>query len=57
MESMGHIIRFLITLAGSITIKPLPYRTDRHRVFKITLQISITTNLANSTLQKVMGFL
>lgn len=52
-ESIGHIIRFFSARAGRSTINACPYNTFRQSVVRITLQTSITTNLAASTRQIV----
>ena len=56
-ESIGHIIRFLSARIGRIAINACPYSTCRHRVLRMTLQMSITTNFAASTLHMVSFFL
>lgn len=53
IESIGHIIRFLSARIGRIAINACPYSTCRHRVLRMTLQMSITTNFAASTLHMV----
>lgn len=53
IESIGHIIRFLSARIGRIAIIACPYSTCRHRVLRMTLQMSITTNFAASTLHMV----
>ena len=57
IESIGHIIKFLSARIGRIAINACPYSTCRHRVLRMTLQMSITTNFAASTLHMVSFFL
>ena len=57
IESIGHIIRFFSARIGRIAISACPYSTCRHRVLRMTLQMSITTNFAASTLHMVSFFL
>ena len=51
------IIRFFSARIGRIAINACPYSTCRHRVLRMTLQMSITTNFAASTLHMVSFFL